>query len=148
MMIDEALEGERPQPALPLELSTPDPLVRRALALMQQTMETPLPVTRLATRLGVSRRKLERHFAETIGMTPQRASRAVRLSRARQLLQDPARSVTTVATETGFCDVSHFVRAFRSAEGMTPEAWRRARFAAATTAPAPPKPAAADASEI
>jgi transcriptional regulator GlxA family with amidase domain len=137
MMIEEAMAGEKPQPALPLELSTRDPVVRRALALMQQTMETPLSVTRLAARLGVSRRKLERHFAETLGMTPLKASRAVRLARARQLLQDPARSVTAVAAETGFCDVSHFVRAFRGAEGMTPEAWRRARFAAATAAPPP-----------
>lgn len=127
MMIEEAMAGERPQPGTALELSSQDALVRRALLLMQETVEAPLPVARLAARLGVSRRKLERHFAEALGMTPLRASRAVRLARARQLLSDPARSVTRVAEETGFCDVSHFVRAFREAEGITPEAWRRAR---------------------
>jgi len=129
--------GERPQPGVALELSTQDPLVRRALSLMQEMMETPPSVARLATRLGVSRRKLERHFSEALGMTPLKASRAVRLAKAKQLLADPDRSVTRVAEETGFCDASHLVRAFRETEGVTPDAWRRARAqsSAATTIP-------------
>ena len=137
MMIEEAMGGERPQPGVALELSTRDPLVRRALSIMQETMETPPSVARLAGRLGVSRRKLERHFSEALGMTPLKASRAVRLAKAKQLLADPDRSVTRVAEETGFCDASHLVRAFRETEGVTPDAWRRARAqsSAATTVP-------------
>lgn len=137
MMIEEAMAGERPQPGVALELSTQDPLVRRALSLMHETMDSPLPVARIAARLGVSRRKLERHFADALAMTPLRASRAVRLRKARQLLSDSDRSVTEIAAETGFCDVSHLVRAFREAEGMTPEAWRRARAASTAAAPLP-----------
>ena len=44
MIIDDALTGEVPQPGLPVELSTDDPLVRHALALMRQSMEAPLTV--------------------------------------------------------------------------------------------------------
>jgi transcriptional regulator GlxA family with amidase domain len=46
MIIDDALAGERPQPGLPIELGTEDPLVRHALNLMQQcnSSETTLEV--------------------------------------------------------------------------------------------------------
>lgn len=129
MIIDEALTGERPQPGLPLELTTRDPLVKRALLLMQQTLDTPLTVAELAARLGVSRRKLERHFAEALDLTPSEAGRMIRLAQVRLLLERSDRSVTGIATDTGFADASHLIRVFRAAYGETPDAWRRARRA-------------------
>lgn len=127
MIMDEAIAAERPQPGLPLELDAKDPLVKRALLWMQETPEAPMPVARIAERLGVSRRKLERHFSAALGMTPGEAGRRVRLAQVRALLERGERSVTEIAAETGFCDGSHLIRVFREAEGMTPEAWRRAR---------------------
>lgn len=131
MIIDEALTGERPQPGLPLELTTRDPLVKRALLAMQQTLDTPLTVAELAARLEVSRRKLERHFAEALHLTPSGAGRMIRLAQVRLLLERSDRSVTGIATDTGFADASHLIRVFRAAYGETPEAWRRAQRAAA-----------------
>jgi transcriptional regulator GlxA family with amidase domain len=125
MIIDEPLEAERPQPGLPLELTTRDPLVKRALLTMQQTMETPLTVARLAQRLEVSRRKLERHFADALGLSPHEVGRRVRLAQARHLLRGSRRTVGEIAAETGFCDASHLIRAFRAETGRTPEEWRR-----------------------
>ena len=130
MIIDEAMTAERPQPGLPLELVARDDLVRRALLTMQQTLDTPLTVTNLAERLGVSRRKLERHFTEALRLTPMEAGKKIRLAQARLLLERGDRSVTQIAVETGFCDASHLIRVFRAAEGTTPEAWRNARRAA------------------
>ncbi len=128
MIIDDALKGEVPQPGLPIELVTDDPLVRHALNLMQQSMEAPLSVERLAERLGVGRRKLERHFRDRLGLAPAAADRSIRLARARFLLEGGDLSITEIATATGFCDVSHLIRVFREREGVTPEAWRmRAR---------------------
>ncbi|MBP1806192.1 GlxA family transcriptional regulator [Rubellimicrobium aerolatum] len=127
MIIDEAMGAERPQPGLPLELTTQEPLVKRALLAMQQSMEAPLGVEELARRLGVGRRKLERHFADALGMTPRQADRQIRLAQVRHLLGRGSRSVARIAAETGFCDSSHLIRAFREAEGTTPEAWRKAQ---------------------
>ena len=125
MIMDEAAAAERPQPGLPLELDARDPLVRRALLRMQESPETPLPVATLSGQLGVSRRKLERHFAADLGLTPAEASRRVRLARARALLDRGSQSVTEIAAETGFCDASHLIRVFREVEGVTPDVWRR-----------------------
>jgi transcriptional regulator GlxA family with amidase domain len=125
MMIDEAMAAERPQPGLPLELSTADPLVRKALLTIQQRLEAPMTVAALAVHLKTSRRKLERHFAEALKMTPSQASKAIRLSHAELLLSRSARNVTQVAQDCGFVDASHLIRVFKTARGVTPEAWRR-----------------------
>ena len=125
MIIDEAMAADAPQPGLPLDLQVRDALVRRALLHVQQNLDAPPTVAEAARRLGVSRRKLERHFAAALGLAPNEAFVRVRLSHARLLLGRPGRTVTQVAAETGFCDASHLIRVFREREGTTPEAWRR-----------------------
>ena len=129
MIIDEALAEDRPQPGLPLELTTRDPLVRKALMTLQQTLDTPLTVDTLAKRLNVSRRKLERHFLAALAVSPAEAGKIIRLKQAKLLLERSERTVTEIANETGFTDVSHLIRVFRAAEGVTPALWRNARRA-------------------
>jgi transcriptional regulator GlxA family with amidase domain len=126
MIIDEAMAAEEPQPGMPLALVANDGLVRKALHLMQQSIDAPLAIGRLVTLLGVSRRKLERHFREALGMTPLEADRLIRIEQAKHLLKTTARSATQIAADTGFCDLPHLIRVFRAAEGMTPDAFRRA----------------------
>ena len=67
--------GDQPQPGMPLELSTADPLVRRALMILQQRLDSPPTVAALAAHLGVGRRRLERHFAAALGLSPAAAAR-------------------------------------------------------------------------
>jgi transcriptional regulator GlxA family with amidase domain len=125
MIIDTVLGGEMPQPGVPHALSTADPLVKKALNLMQQSLDVPPTVAELADQLDVSRRKLERHFRQALGMSPGAADRRLRLAQVRFLLDASDRSVTQIAAETGFCDASHLIRLFRDAEGVTPEAYRQ-----------------------
>jgi len=131
MIIDEAQTQENPQPGLPLEFTTSDKLVRKALHLIRQNVATPLTVVQLATRLKISRRKLERHFSEALQLSPAEAGLSVRLSVARNLLSSTDQSVTRIAAATGFCDASHFGKVFRAREGAPPDAWRNARTAQA-----------------
>ena len=125
MIIDEAMAAEEPQPGMPLALGADDPLVRKALLLMQQSIEAPLSIGRLVAQLGVGRRKLERHFRAALAMTPLEADRLIRIEQARHLLRTTARSATRVAADTGFCDLPHLIRTFRAIEGMTPDAFRK-----------------------
>lgn len=124
MIIGDALTSEVPQPGLPIELITRDALVKKALNLIQQSMDTPLTVERLAERLGVGRRKLERRFRVALGIAPSAADKSIRIAQARLLLESGDHSITQIANETGFCDVSHLIRVFREQEGITPEAYR------------------------
>lgn len=124
MIIDEALAGERPQPGMPIALATDNPLVKTALLAMQQSIDAPLSVGRVVSRLGVSRRKLERHFRESLRMTPSEADRLIRVEQAKHLLKTTNRSATRIAADTGFCDLPHLIKVFRTVVGTTPEAFR------------------------
>ena len=128
MIIDEAA-AEEPQPGMPLALVTDDALVRRALLAMQQSIDAPLAIVRIIDQLGVSRRKLERHFRDALGMSPLEADRLIRLEQAKHLLTTTKRSATRIATETGFCDLPHMIKVFRIAEGTTPDAFRKTHAA-------------------
>jgi transcriptional regulator GlxA family with amidase domain len=133
MILDEAA-AEEPQPGMPLALVTDDALVRRALLIMQQSIEAPLSISRVVAQLGVGRRRLERRFREALGLTPLAADRLIRVDQARRLLLTTDRSATRIAADTGFCDLPHMIRVFRAVEGSTPDAFRKARAAAAPPA--------------
>lgn len=125
MIIDGALRPEKPQPGIPLDLKTQDPMVKRALLIMQQNIDAPLSVTEIARRMGNSKRQLERHFRAALGSSPQAAFLGVRLSFARHLIENTARSVASIAVECGFCDSSHLSRMFRRRYNCTPHEIRR-----------------------
>jgi len=124
MMIDDALRGENPQPGLTLELKTQDILVKRALLIMQQNIEMPLPVAEIARRIGASKRQLERHFRSAIDTSPQAAFLRLRLDAACRSIEKSNKSITTIAVECGFCDSSHLNRMFRRHFGQTPQQLR------------------------
>ena len=133
-MIIEKAAAEEPQPGLPSELHTTEPLVRRAILHMQQTLSDAPGVGRIAAILGVSRRKLERHFARSLSLTPSEAFLRLRLDHVRFLLRTTQHSVTWIAAETGFCDAPHLIKVFRSREGTTPDMWRKTLHASSSRA--------------
>ena len=59
-------------------------------------------------------------------MTPHQYLVRSRLRRAARLLADGARSITDVALDVGFADLSNFVRTFHRAAGVSPGRFRRA----------------------
>jgi transcriptional regulator GlxA family with amidase domain len=120
MIIDEAERAETPQPGIPLDLRSNDPLVKKALILMQQNIDTPVSIDEIARRLGANRRQIQRRFQAQIGTSPTSAFKMIRLEHAEYLLAHTNRSITAIAVEAGFCDSSHFIRAFRQWRGITP----------------------------
>ena len=78
----------------------------------------------LARDAGLSRFHFLRVFAAALGVTPHQYLVRSRVRRAARLLADPDISVTTVAHESGFADLSNFVRTFHRAAGMPPRKYR------------------------
>jgi transcriptional regulator GlxA family with amidase domain len=126
MIIDDAHLPEKPQPGVTLDLKTQDPLVRRALLIMQQNLDFPLPVKEIARRMGVGNRQIERHFSTALGISPQAAFLRIRLSFARHLVETTEKSIAQIAVDCGFCDSSHLSRMFRRRYERTPQDVRRA----------------------
>ncbi len=125
MIIDDAMRPEKPQPGVSMDFSTRDPMVMRALLLMQQSIDNPLSVTELARRMGNGKRRLERHFRAELGVSPQAAFLQIRLTLARHLIETTDKSVAAVAVECGFCDASHLSRMFRQRFASTPHEIRK-----------------------
>jgi transcriptional regulator GlxA family with amidase domain len=79
----------------------------------------------LATVVGLERRTLLRRFATATGMTPIEYCRAVRIARARELLEGGDTSQKQIAQSLGYKDVASFARVFRKAVGSAPGAYRK-----------------------
>ncbi|GAB4297197.1 MAG: GlxA family transcriptional regulator [Roseovarius sp.] len=108
----------------------PDPLVRRALALMRATVERPLPLAQLARRLSCQPRTLDRHFRARLGAAPGAVYRHLRLAAARKLIADSPLPVAEIALRCGYDSPAALARAVRRAYGAAPSALRRSGRAA------------------
>lgn len=85
----------------------------RAIDLMEQNLETPLPIPVIAERLGISQRAIARMFREHTRSSPVRYYANARLDRARALLTQTPLTITEIALASGFRSPEHFSRAYR-----------------------------------
>jgi AraC family transcriptional regulator len=83
-------------------------------------------LARVATEVGSSPFHFLRMFAKVLGVTPHQYLLRCRLRRAATLLVTDPRSITDVAHDVGFADLSNFVRTFHRAAGVSPSTFRRA----------------------
>ncbi len=82
----------------------------------------------LATLAGVARLSkfhFLRVFRRAVGATPHQYLTATRLRRAAARLRETSASVTAIAYDCGFGDLSTFNTRFRAAFGKTPSEYRR-----------------------
>ena len=79
-----------------------------------------------AREVGLSSFHFLRLFTRALGVTPHQYLVRSRLRRAARLLADSATSITDIAFEVGFGDLSNFVRTFHRAAGVSPRGFRRA----------------------
>ncbi len=86
----------------------------------------PIDLAAAASEMGLSPFHFLRLFADVLGVTPHQYLIRSRLRRAARLLADDARSITDIAFEAGFGDLSNFVRTFHRAAGVSPRGFRRA----------------------
>jgi transcriptional regulator GlxA family with amidase domain len=79
----------------------------------------------MAAASGLERRTFLRRFANATGMTPIEYCRAVRIARARELLESGNTPQKEIAQSLGYEDVASFARVFRKATGLAPGAYRK-----------------------
>jgi AraC-like DNA-binding protein len=86
----------------------------------------PIDLESAASEAGLSSFHFLRLFARVLGVTPHQYLVRSRLRHAARLLADDARSITDVALDVGFFDLSNFVRTFHRAAGVSPRRFRQA----------------------
>lgn len=99
--------------------------INRVLDYIEAHLHEELPLDRLAKVASFSPHHFHRIFGAMMGETLHRFITRVRLERAAtQLLQQPGRSVTDIALDSGFASSATFARAFRTEFGTSASEWR------------------------
>lgn len=99
--------------------------VDQALAFMRRHLAGPIAAADIAAACGVSQSRLYPLFRETTGRTPHEMLSNLRLEMARRLLARTELSIAEIAVRTGHADQSVLTRRLRTADGITPAAFRR-----------------------
>jgi len=84
-----------------------------------------LPVIDLARDVGLSPSRLAHIFKIDAGVSLGQFARALRLDRAKELLESTHLSVKEIAGKVGICHASHFVHQFQKVYGVPPGSHRR-----------------------
>jgi len=92
--------------------------------LMEQNIEKPLSLDRIASTTGLSRRQIERLFRRHLNCVPKRYYLEMRLRRARELLLQTAMPIMDITTACGFQSPPHFSKCYRNQFGHPPSAER------------------------
>jgi AraC-like DNA-binding protein len=102
-----------------------DPVVREALEIIWSHSHCPMSVNDIARQLPVTRRTLDRRFAESVGHSVLEEINTCRLSRAKRLLKATDLPVKIVAHLAGFSSAERMRVAFVEHEQTPPLAYRR-----------------------
>jgi len=93
---------------------------------LDENAHEPIDLGAAARQAGLSAFHFLRVFERVIGVTPHQYLMRARLRRAARLLAADSRPITDVAFDSGFGDLSNFVRSFRRAAGLSPRRFRQA----------------------
>ncbi|MBI5563468.1 MAG: helix-turn-helix domain-containing protein [Chloroflexi bacterium] len=107
--------------ALPPQTSI---VVKQTLAYLQQNYHRALSRQELASAVGVSKDYLSHIFQQELGLSPWEYLNRYRIQQAKALLSNSRASITDIAAQVGFDDLSYFNRVFRKQEGRTPSQYR------------------------
>ncbi|MBR0555037.1 GlxA family transcriptional regulator [Ciceribacter sp. L1K23] len=102
-----------------------DSRVGHAMRLMEEHIEQPLTLPRLARRVGVSARHLSLLFDTTVGVSPHVHYLALRLNAARRKVIETRAAFADIAAATGFNSASAFARSYRANFRESPSETRR-----------------------
>lgn len=100
------------------------PALRELQAWIAGHLNEDLSVAALAARANLTERSFARAFRREVGQTPAGYVEALRIERARMLLEDGAPSLDAVAHATGFSSAEVMRRAFNRRVGVSPAAYR------------------------
>lgn len=98
--------------------------IEHACRFMNEHYSDHITLDKLCEFCGLSKSTLLRSFTKAKGVTPYRYLQAIRIGKAKELLEQGAKAAD-VALETGFSDQSHFTNYFDMFIGLPPTAYTR-----------------------
>jgi len=137
-LIDKMLQGEQPEQLTtwvqPTGVETrrssdvvvaQHPDVVAAVRYIHEEACAGIRVKDVAAHVAVSRSQLEKLFRRDLGRSPKAEIDRVRLTHAKDLLQQGNLTITSIARRCGFASSQYFSYVFSHRFGMSPGKWRR-----------------------
>lgn len=103
-----------------------DELIAGSQHYIRQHFADTIDFAALAGGQQISLRTFQRRFHKATGFTPLKYQQHIRISQARQLLQNSNLSIQEISEMVGYVDAAHFAALFRRMTEQTPHAWREA----------------------
>lgn len=110
--------------AVPAMLANGNELIGRLTQHIESALPRPPTVSALAAAFAMSQRTLSRRVHAATGQGPLALVQAVRLNRARLLIESSRMPVEQVAQEVGYSDATALRRLMRQAAGANPSTFR------------------------
>lgn len=107
----------------PLTSSEQAALYKARDILTHQYAEAPT-IPQLAKMVSLNEYRLKQGFRELFGKTIHEFSRELKMANAKSLLENRELTISQIAYEVGYLNVSHFTRAFRKEYGQNPSDFR------------------------
>ncbi len=114
-------DAESPEP----KVTDGSPFMDLALDFIHKNLASPILVKDVAAAAYVSIATLERHFAQSLQMSPSEYLKRRRLAHAAALLREGV-TVTAACQRCGFIDCSKFILLFKKHYGVTPLKYKKA----------------------
>jgi transcriptional regulator GlxA family with amidase domain len=102
-----------------------DKRLEQAVRLMEESVDQPFSLERLAKRTGISARHLQSLFNESFGVSPHVHYLALRLNTARRKVIESRASFADIAASAGFNSASAFSRSYRAQFRESPSETRK-----------------------
>ncbi|GEO11449.1 hypothetical protein SAE01_39450 [Segetibacter aerophilus] len=103
-------------------------LTRINECILQHLHQEDFDATALSNEMAMSRAQLFRRLKPIISQPPASYIKAIRLQKAKELLETSDLSVSEVAYKTGFKTPSHFTKVFNEKFGIRPSVFATAKF--------------------
>lgn len=95
-------------------------VIARAVRIIRQQFDQPLPIEQLAHELGMSLSSFHYHFKAVTDMTPLQFQKQLRLQEARRLMLNEHLDATSAAYRVGYNSPTHFNREYKSVFNVPP----------------------------
>ncbi len=97
----------------------------KSVSYIHENYSEKITVEKLASLCAMSKISFLRHFKKLFGVTPYEYLIKHRIEAAKNLMREPDKTLSFIAQEVGFYDLSHFERYFIKLEGRSPSAYRK-----------------------
>ena len=109
------------------DISGRNTVEKEMLSYIQQNFSGKISLKEFGERFHLSEKYISRYFKEHFHITLSQYVAYLRLEHAKQLLQDTDIPVTEIAMQSGYQNVSYFIRSFKETYGVSPLKYRKIR---------------------